>query len=118
MAILTGMRLALVVVALLASLVAQSAAATSRARLRLVDDTTPAMLRGVGFQPREHVRVVVLAGTTRSVKKVVATALGRFTVRVYGDVNDCAGFSATAVGNKGTRATLKRPPGQCPALQP
>ena len=44
----------------------------------------------------------------------MATARGRFVVRVRADVNDCAGFSATAVGNKGTRATLKRAPGQCP----
>ncbi len=112
------MRLALALVALLVSLVAHTAAASSRATLRLDDDTAPPTLRGVGFQPREHVRVVVVAGSTRSVKKVVATTLGRFTVRVRGDVNACAGFSATAVGSEGTRATLKRPPGQCPALQP
>ena len=93
-------------------------AATTKATLRLVDDTSPATLRGLGFQPREHVRVVILVGPTRSVTKVVATALGRFTVRVPGDANDCVGFSATAMGSKGTRASLKRAPGQCPALQP
>lgn len=112
------MRLAVVLAALVALLAVQGAAATPRATLRLVDDTMPPTLYGVGFKPREHVRVVVLAGSTRSVKKVVATTLGRFTVRVLGDVSACAGFSATAVGSKGTRATLKRAPGQCPALQP
>jgi len=112
------MRLTLLVVALLVSLLGQSAAATHRATLRLADDATPPTLRGVGFQPREHVRVVAVAGETRTVKKVVATALGRFTIRVRGDVNDCRGFSATAVGSEGTRATLKRAPGQCPALGP
>jgi hypothetical protein len=112
------MRLALVFVALLASLVAQSAAATTRATLRLVDDTTPPTLRGAGFQAREHVRVVIVAGDVRSVKRVIATARGRFTVRVLGDIDACTGFSASAIGSKGTRAALKRPPGQCPALGP
>jgi len=111
-------RVVLALVALLFSLVGQSSAATSRATLRLVDDTSPATLRGTGFQPREHVRIVVVAGSTRTVKKVVATALGRFTIRVQGNVSNCVGFSATAVGSKGTRATFKRAPGQCPSLDP
>jgi hypothetical protein len=110
---------ALTVVAVLcsAAALAQSAAATPGAALGLVDDA-PATLRGSGFQPREHVRIVIVAGTTRTIRKVVATARGRFAVRVRADANDCVGFSATAVGNKGTRATLKRAPGQCPDLQP
>ena len=113
------MRLALILAALLISMLGHSAtAAPTKASLRLVDDSSPAALRGFGFQPREHVRVVMLVGSTRSVKKVVSTALGRFTVRVPGDANDCVGFSATAVGSKGTHASLKRAPGQCPALQP
>lgn len=107
-------RIAILIVALVFSLLGQSAAATSRATLRLIDDTSPPTLRGLGFQPREHVRVVVVAGSSRTVKKAVATARGRFTVRVTGDVNDCVGFSAIAVGSKGTRASLKRAPGQCP----
>jgi hypothetical protein len=109
------MRLALLLVASLFALAGQSVAATHRGTLRLIDDTTPTTLRGLGFQPREHVRVVVLNGTTRTVKKVVATALGRFSLRVESDVNACAGFSVTAVGSMGTRATLKRPLGQCAA---
>lgn len=112
------MRLALTLLVVMVSVVAQAAAATSRASLRLADDTAPVMLRGSGFQPREHVRVVTVAGAVRSVRKVVATPLGRFAVRVRGDVNACAGFSALAVGSEGSRATLKRAPGQCPALQP
>ena len=113
------MRLAVVMGAVLFSVAVQGTnAATHRATLRLVDDTTPVKLRGLGFQPREHVRVVVIAGSTRTVKKVVATAAGRFMIRVPGDLNDCTGFSATAIGNKGTRASLKRAPGQCPALGP
>ena len=109
------MKIALVLTALVFSLPGQNSAAATHATLRLVDDTTPVKLRGTGFQSREHVRVVIVAGSTRTVKRVVATAVGRFTVRVAGDVNACAGFSATAVGSKGTRASLKRAPGECPA---
>lgn len=100
-----------------AALLVQTAVAAPRATLRL-DDDAPATLRGSGFQSREQVRIVVVAGTTRTIRKVVATARGRFVLRVRTDVNDCAGFSAVAVGNKGTRATLKRAPGQCPDLAP
>jgi hypothetical protein len=109
------MRIALVLAAVAFSLLAQSSAAATRATLRLLDDTSPVTLRGAGFHSREHVRVVIVNGSARTVKKVVATALGRFSVRVQGDVNACVGFSATAVGSDGTRASFKRAPGQCPA---
>jgi hypothetical protein len=92
----------------------QALAAMPRATLRLVNDISPTTLHGSGFQPREHVRIVVLAGSARSVRRTVATPLGRFAVKLAPiDVNACAGLSIRAVGNKGTRATLKRPPGQC-----
>ena len=113
-----ALSLAVVLVSAAAVVAPAATAATPRPSLRIVDDTPPATLRGVGFQPGERVRVVIVAGTARSVKKAVATALGRFTVRVRADVNDCTGFSATAIGSKGTRASLKRAPGQCPQLQP
>lgn len=112
------MSVALVLVALVFSLLGQSSAATSKATLRLMDDSSPAVLRGAGFQSREHVRVVIVVGSTRIAERAVATGLGRFTVRAPGDVSSCVGFSATAVGSKGTRASLKRAPGQCPALAP
>jgi hypothetical protein len=107
------MRLALVLAALVFSLLGQSSAAATHATLRFVDDTTPPTLRGTGFQPREHVRVTVVSGATRTVKRVVATAGGRFSVRTPGDLNDCVGFAATAIGSKGTHAMFKRAPGQC-----
>ena len=107
-----------IISSLLGLLVGQTVAVPPKATLRLVDDTAPAVLRGTGFQPREHVRVVVVSGTIHSVRRVVATRLGRFAVRLQDDVNACVGFSATAVGSKGTRATYKRAPGQCPDLVP
>jgi hypothetical protein len=102
-----------VVSSLFALLLGQAVAAPQRATLRLDDDTAPALLRGAGFQPREHVRVVVVSGATRTVRKLVATRLGRFVVRMRAEMKACQGFSARAVGSEGTKATLKRAPGQC-----
>jgi hypothetical protein len=90
-----------------------SAAGEARPVLRLVD-SSPVTFRGAGFEAYEHVRVV-LAEKTRTVRRVVASAEGRFLVRFPGaDANECTGFSAVAVGDRGSRATYKRAPGQCP----
>jgi len=94
---------------------AQPSAARGEGRpvLRLVD-TSPVTFRGAGFEADEHVRVVFI-GRTRAVRRVVASAQGRFVVRFAGvDADACTGFSATAVGDRGSRATFKRAPGQCP----
>jgi len=89
-----------------------SAAGVSRPVLRLVD-SSPVTFRGAGFVPNEHVRVV-LVEKTRAYRSVVASAEGRFVVRFPGaDANDCMGFSAIAVGDRGSRATYKRAPGEC-----
>jgi hypothetical protein len=99
-----------------AGMLGQAVAATPRATLRLVDDTAPVMLRGSGFQPREHVRVVVVAGSTQSVHRTIATRRGRFVVKLaWVDLSACTGLSIRAVGSDGSKATLKRPPGQCAA---
>jgi len=72
-------------------------------------------LRGTGFQPRERVRVVVYL-RVRAVKRVVAGVHGGFVVRFVDLRRDpCAAFSAVAIGNRGSRAAFKRPPGMCPA---
>jgi len=89
-------------------------AATIQPRLRLLD-ADPVAFRGTGFKAHERVRVIVYAGT-RAAKRATAGVRGVFIVRFTGlDPNACAGFSASAVGSKGSRATFKRPPGQCPA---
>jgi hypothetical protein len=87
---------------------------TTRARLLLVD-TEPLTFRGLGFKPNERVQLVAVAGA-RSVRRVATgSASGTFTMRVPGvNANNCAGFSVTATGGRGSRATFKRPPGQCP----
>lgn len=86
----------------------------SRPALRLVD-TSPVTFLGAGFKPGERVRVTFV-GTTRDTRQTVASARGAFVIRLPGvDGTACTGFSATAVGNHGSRATFKRAPGQCPA---
>ena len=105
---------ALIAILCATSALGQATAATTKATLRLIDDTTPATLHGSGFQPREHVRIVVVSGSSQSKTRTVATRLGRFSVRLESvDVNTCTGLSIRAQGSDGTKATLKRPPGQC-----
>jgi hypothetical protein len=97
-----------------AAALSQADAATPKATLRLIDDTTPVTLHGSGFQPREHVRILIVAGAAQSTRRTVATRQGRFAVKLVSvDLNACAGLSIRAIGSDGTKATLKRPPGQC-----
>jgi hypothetical protein len=113
-----GRSRALPVLAFVAAVAALSGTSTAhsqaaRASLRLISDS-PTTLRGAGFQSREHVRLVVV-GDHRAGKNLVATAAGGFVARMPGvDANACRGFSATAVGDQGTRAWFKRAPGLCP----
>jgi len=89
-------------------------AATTTPRLRLLDSDS-VVLRGTGFKVHEHVRVSVYAGE-HVVKRVTTGRRGGFVVRFTSlDPNACAGFSAMAVGNEGSRASFKRAPGMCPA---
>jgi hypothetical protein len=104
----------LAVLAMAAALSSATASGqTPRPSLRLVDDS-PVTFRGAGFHAREHVRLVVVGGE-RAVKSFDAGVGGGFVVRVRGvDANACTGFSATAIGDHGSRASYKRAPGMCP----
>jgi hypothetical protein len=93
---------------------APTTAVTTRPALRLADDA-PLMLSGSGFRASEPVKVVAIAGK-RATHWVTAGSGGRFAVRFRGmDANACRGLTATAIGDRGSRATYKRAPGQCPA---
>ena len=84
-------------------------------QLRLMDADV-LMVRGTGFQARERVRLVVRAPGLVTRDATAGTG-GGFTMRLAGvSPSACAGFSITATGNHGSRATLKRAPGQCGAL--
>jgi hypothetical protein len=75
----------------------------------------PVAFRGTGFRPRERV-VVTAVGGKRVVRRTVANGRGAFTLTFPGvDAGACTAFWATAVGNRGSRASFRRSPGLCPA---
>ena len=117
--ILHGMRRTAFAVAAISSLAVgalapQGVGQTTRgARLRLLD-ASPAMVQATGFHARERVRLVI-SGPALIVRNATAGSGGGFTMRLAGvSANSCQGFSIVATGNDGSRATLKRPRGQCP----
>lgn len=106
-----GMRrvITLIAVATVGVLSAASAGAGSSSSLKLVR-MHPLVVAGAGFHAGEHVRVTVYAKITR-VERTTATLRGAFRTS-FGNVpvGRCSGFRVVAVGNLGSRATLKRPP--------
>ena len=105
----------------LASLVALAAVAfapagagqtAAKPQLQLMDADV-LTVRATGFHAREHVRLVVRAPGVVT-RNATAGAGGGFTMRLTGvNPSACTGFSITATGDDGSRATLKRAPGQC-----
>jgi hypothetical protein len=64
----------------------------------------PPTLKGTNFKPGENVTVKVEGGRTT---KVQASDSGTFTVRFPARVERCNGMTATAVGDKGSRAAFQ-----------
>jgi hypothetical protein len=88
--------------------------AATHPSLRLTDASS-VTLRGAGFKRHERVRVTVTS-KVRAAKSINASTTGAFVVEFAGmNPDTCAGFSATAVGSDGSRATFKRAPGVCPS---
>lgn len=89
--------------------------ADSKAALRLTS-TSPVTLRGSAFKPGERVTLTVreTAASGRRVRKVTAGRLGGFVARFPALLGaDRCEVVATAVGNRGSRATLKTPQALC-----
>jgi hypothetical protein len=63
----------------------------------------PITLKGTAFRPGESVTVEV----DRKTKKVRANSVGAFTVRFASRSDRCHGLSASAVGDKGSRAAVQ-----------
>jgi hypothetical protein len=102
-------------VAALVSPAAQSQATDPS--LRLVAES-PVTLRGAGFRVSERVTLLVVAGT-KTTRHLTAGRRGGFVVRLPGvSANACEGFSAVAIGSRGSRASYKRVSGQCPPPAP
>jgi len=75
---------------------------------------SPITVAGFRFAPGERVRVTVVARGRKAVRRTVATAAGRFTVRFAFSVDRCsAGIAVSAVGSRGTRAFAKLPLPEC-----
>jgi hypothetical protein len=100
--------------AVLALLPAASGTARPTAAPALrVPDTSPFVVRGTSFKPREKVRVVAQVGG-RHVQTVRATATGVFVARFIGvSVQGCKGYIVRATGSKGSYAYLRHLP-ECP----
>jgi hypothetical protein len=106
----------LTILVLLVAVAAPLAAAqTLRPRIVVTDD--PVAVRGTGFRAGEHVRVKLSAGATYS-RRVTATARGTFRV-VFpsASIDSCRGYTASAIGDGGSRAWLKIAP-ECPLPTP
>jgi hypothetical protein len=86
--------------------------AASKPKLRVFDGT-PVRVTGIGFHPRERVKLTFSAdGVWR--KALRATRAGRFTA-VFPDavVDRCMGYSVLARGASGAMASLKVMPVGC-----
>jgi len=107
-----------VAAAALALLLAGLAAGSPSGRhpgLRLVKPA-PLQFRGSGFRAQERVRVVAGAGLVSVTKRVRASGHGSFAVAFKFGASHCSGLRVMAIGNAGSRATLKRAP--LPACMP
>jgi hypothetical protein len=106
------------VLALLAGSAGAEVSSTARAEptLRLLR-TTPVVVAGARFLPRERVTVRLSVNEDRRLRRVTATSTGRFTVTfdgvaVYDRCN--SRFRIWAVGARGSEAELKMPQLLCP----
>jgi hypothetical protein len=102
-------RLATVLLLLVVLLVGSGALAAgpSSAHLALVR-AQPLTVRGTGFHARERVRLVLGRASAGTAARARATAAGAFTAVVPGRLQRCAGVTVTAIGDHGSRATLRR----------
>jgi hypothetical protein len=107
----------LALVALVLTLAPAGAAAdqsTPRRATLHVGLGVPLVVRGAHFVPGEQVSVTIAAARKRT-KRTVANSRGGFVVRFRASFERCrAGFIALAVGDRGSRALVKRPPMLCP----
>ena len=80
--------------------VLEAPAAPGRARLTIKPVIPTTIVAGTGFKSGEVVRL-----TGIPVRQVRASARGTFTIRLR-SLNPCNGVSVTAVGSKGSRASV------------
>jgi hypothetical protein len=106
------MRIALVITAalttaLLLGSTAGGGESSGKPALKLAK-SYPLTVQGMNFRPGENVRLTVSSQLKRT-KSVIASRTGTFLVRFQDAYHRCAGMMAIAVGQQGSRATLKLP---------
>ncbi len=99
------MRLTLAFGVIAVVLVAITAAQAGTARLE-VSARAPFTVHGVGFAPGERVTIVAQAAG-RHVKVVTAGEDGTFTVRFDISLGVCPAYIVSAVGSRGSRASMR-----------
>lgn len=93
------------------------ASALTLPKPRLAVETNPVIVLGRNFRAGERVRVTLTVLETH-VHTVTASAAGAFSVRFRGvTIGGCSSYIATAVGNRGSRASFKRMV-ECPPPAP
>ena len=88
----------------------------SAAKPRLnVDSFAPLVVYGTGFRAGENVRFMVRGAAAGSSRHAKASAGGRLSMRFPGvRLDQCPSFLIiTAIGDKGSRAQLRRTPPAC-----
>jgi hypothetical protein len=87
------------------------------AKPRLSVDLAPFAVAGTGFRPGETVRIIVRGTSIGSSRSSKASAAGQIIVRFPGvRVDQCRPghlIIVTAIGDKGSRAQLRRMPAAC-----
>jgi hypothetical protein len=71
-----------------------------------VTDTRPFEVRGVGFEPRERVQVLLAANGSQRWQGAVATSRGVFIVTFAVSLGACSRYLIKAVGSKGSSARI------------
>jgi hypothetical protein len=105
-----------VATALTAAALAAGAQAATQPRL-LVRDRAPFTVSGAGFEPREHVKVMVTTGE-RYVHRLTTTSRGTFFTRFRAlRLTGCQAYTVRATGDLGSRTILKVVPA-CPPPGP
>ncbi len=97
-----------------------ASAAPVKPSVRVVTEETTIAVAGHGFKSGEKVRVLVFHSGVRIVKRVSATATGTFRFRVsVGVVDTCVFSYVSAIGERGSRATVRHVPAPCgPPIAP
>jgi hypothetical protein len=98
---------------LVGSATAVGSAVERKAKLTVVKGK-PLALRGTGFEPRESVRITLLAGIKRNVRRATASPAGSFRVSIAPAADGCSLLIAHAVGARGSRASVRFGGPPCP----